>query len=113
MHLYVSFCLDWLIGNFTSKIFYFNTADIIEDPSNRDVHKPETKDNTTDTELQVILISDTESVDDGQGTNEELVNTNVKPTKRKLEEEEGQMKKIKGGEDNENLDCDKGVQHVG
>ncbi|XP_063437784.1 protein IWS1 homolog [Mytilus trossulus] len=82
-------------------------ANIIENPSNRDVHKPETNDDTTDTELQVILISDTESVDDGQGTNEELVNTNVKPTKRKLVEEEVQMKKIKG-EDNE---CDKGIQH--
>ncbi|CAC5380692.1 unnamed protein product [Mytilus coruscus] len=84
--------------------------DIIENPSN--VQKPEIKEDATETELQVILISDSESVEDEQGRNEELVNTNVKPTKRKLKEEEGQIKKIKGGEENENLDCNKGVQHM-
>ncbi|VDI23847.1 Hypothetical predicted protein [Mytilus galloprovincialis] len=89
-----------------------NEKDIIEDPSNKDDDKPETKDDTTDSELQVILISDTESVEDGQDRNEELVNTNVKPTKRKLEEEEGQIKKIKGGDEKENSNCDKGVQQT-
>ncbi|CAG2216925.1 unnamed protein product [Mytilus edulis] len=70
-------------------------ANIVEDPSNKDDDKPKTKDDTTDTELQVILISDTESVDDGLGRNEELVNTNVKPAKRKLKEQEGQIKNSK------------------